>query len=137
MHKTIMMALLLACGTAHSSDWVSIGKSTDGITEAFVDIASIRISGDIRRAWAKLVYRPHTEKGSIGNHTPKWVFNYTSRMALNCREEAQSTEALTIYFEDGTNDSEVSQKLPYPWSPVPPDTSLSNLLQFVCAWKPK
>ena len=30
MQKTIMLALLLACGAAQASEWAAIGKCTDG-----------------------------------------------------------------------------------------------------------
>jgi hypothetical protein len=43
MNRTILLALLLACGTARASDWVSLGKSDDGQQEYFVDVSSIRV----------------------------------------------------------------------------------------------
>jgi hypothetical protein len=52
---TILLTLLLACGTAQASDWVSIGKSDNGTREYFADVSSIGITGDIRRAWVKTV----------------------------------------------------------------------------------
>jgi hypothetical protein len=42
-----LLALLLTCGTAHASEWVSLGKSTDGTIEILIDVSSIRSAGGV------------------------------------------------------------------------------------------
>jgi hypothetical protein len=129
------MAVLLACGVAQASEWASIGKSDDGKEEGFIDTSSIRISGDIRRAWVKLIYGPHTK--SDPDNPKMWEREAVAHEKFNCSDETESADALTIYYEDGTVYSLSPQLLPTPWSPVPPDTMMSDDLRFVCAWKPK
>jgi hypothetical protein len=136
MKRKLLLALLLACGTAQASDWVSVGKTANGQQENFVDISSIRVTGSIRRAWAKGVQAPHTERGTDDNAN-KWVSYYLSRETFNCREQVWRSEALTIYYDDETNGSMPAAIYPQAWEPVPPDTTLSALMQFICAWKPK
>jgi hypothetical protein len=129
-----LLALLLACGTAQASNWVSIGKDAVG-HEAFVDVSSIRVVGAIRRAWFKAVYVRHTMRETGGPDANKWWSTSVHRRAFNCGEETTRSEALTVYYEDGTNGSDPAANYPTPWEPVPPDTVLSTELQFICAWK--
>ncbi len=116
--------MLVVCGTAQGSEWVPIGKSDNGAMEALVDASDILIEGEIRRAWIKIAYPPHK--------------SYTlERDAFNCGEETMRGEAYTIYFEDGTYQSQPADSFPEPWKPRPPDTMGSIIIQFVCKWKPK
>jgi hypothetical protein len=134
MRSRFLITLLLVCGTAHASDWVSIGKTDDGKTEILVDVSSIRVAGSIRRAWVKHVFVSHTVRGT-GDNVNKWQSESVTRRAFNCNDESESLEALTIYFDDGTTRSVPSAELPRPWEPVVTDTVRSNEMQFICAWK--
>jgi hypothetical protein len=131
--RLIGAALLLAVGAAQASDWVSLGKTDDGKQEIFVDVSSVRVEGDIRRAWMKFVVAPHTLRGT-GPNSRKWASNSVRRDAYNCRNETHKLEALTVYFEDGTNDSYYPSAAQ--WEPVAPDTVSDTVMRFVCAWKP-
>jgi hypothetical protein len=134
--RTVLLALLLACGTAQASEWVSLGKSEDGTKETFIDVSSIRVVGAIRRAWFKVIYAPHAQRGS-GSDANKW-WNYTmEREALTCAEETFRLEGLLIYYDDGTTNSVPSISFPTSWEPVPPDTMYEVQLRFICTWKPK
>jgi adenine-specific DNA-methyltransferase len=85
--------------------WVSIGKDAAG-HETFVDVSSIRVVGAIRRAWFKSVYVSHTMRETDGPDANKWWSASVHRRAFNCGEETTRSEALTVYYEDGTNGSE-------------------------------
>jgi hypothetical protein len=123
MRKTTWLALLLLCGTAQASVWVSIGKTSDGTAEGFVEVSSIKIAGDIRLAWFKYAYINHKA--------------YTmERDEFDCGRDTTRGQTYTIYSEDGTQ-MEAPGPLPSEWKPVVPDTMGSMLMQFVCAWKPK
>jgi len=138
MRRSILlatMALLLACGTAEASEWVSVGMSVHKI-EIFIDVSSIRVTGGIHRAWVKLVHHNHDQRGN-GDDAGKWLSHSVSRDAFNCTEETTRAEALTWYFEDGTNHVVSPASYPDPWRPVAPDTIDSATMQFICAWKPK
>ena len=100
MQKTIMLALLLTCGTAQAADWVLVGKSENGGNETLVDTASIRAKGSIRQAWFKMVPERHKMQG-WGPNAQKWVEHFLTKVAFNCSEETQRSEASTYYYEDG------------------------------------
>ncbi len=136
MQKAIMLFLLFAYGPVQASEWVSLGKSADEKSEASVDVSGIRITGTVRRAWSKMVFPPHTAKGS-GPNSDKWKSSEVSLEAFDCDNQTGRTEAVTIYYYDGSNWTAPAASFPFPWTPVPPDTALSVAMQFICAWKPK
>jgi len=130
----LVLPVLLACSAARASDWVSLGKTTDGKQEGFVDVLSIRAVGNIRRAWFKTIFVPHT-MNSAG--TSKKSLDYTlGREAFDCAEETHRNEAGTVYYEDGTVTSIPATNYPEPWAPVPPETVWDSEMKFLCAWKP-
>jgi hypothetical protein len=132
MKQTILLTLLLACGTARASEWVSLGKP-DGKIEVFVDVSSIQVTDIVRRAWIKYVPEHHTARGVLrAAHT--WLDYQLLHVRYDCSEQTSSTDAATEYYEDGTHHAASGAA---PWTPVPPDTVLSVEMQFICAWKPK
>ena len=135
MHRLILFSLLLACGAARASDWGSLGKSGDGKAESLVDVASIRITGQIRLAWIKAVFSPHTTKGAT--KTRKWLSYFVTRQRFDCGDDTMSVEAMTEYYDDGSFDSAPAELFPSRWTPVVPDTVYSTWMQAVCAWKPE
>src|SRR5450759_1509033 len=129
MQKTIMLALLLACGTAQAAEWVSLGKDLQN-REIFVDVSSVRIADGVRRAWFKTVYEPHTKRGS-GIHADTWRSYTLTRQAFDCAAESFKTEAGTAYFDDNSNYVIDYTNPPDPWTPVSPESIGNSMLQFI------
>ena len=127
-----MLTLVIVCSTAQASNWVTIGESDDGLIETFIDVSSIRIEGDVRRAWFKPVYKTHTKKHTSNG---KYWSYAVLKQAFNCTEEMYRVEADIIHYEDGAFESEPAEDYPKPWAPVPPDTLGSVIIQFICTWK--
>jgi hypothetical protein len=121
MRSTILILLILAGGPTLASDWVSIGKSDNSARQYFADISSIGITGEIRRAWVKTVL------------TSGKPFSL-ERLAFNCGEGTIRWEASTLY---GIEISGPEGTFPTPWKPIPPDTTGSAIMQFICAWRAK
>jgi hypothetical protein len=132
----LTMLIALTCATAQASEWVSLGKSDNGKTETFIDVSSIRVTGEVRRAWIKNVNAPQTSKG-VNPYPNKWVREMVGHFLFNCGEETNRVEAATVYYEDGTNGTGPAEISPSPWRPVAPDTVGSTNMQFICAWKQK
>ena len=124
-----MLALVIVCSTAQASNWVTIGESDDGLIETFIDVSSLRIAGNIRRAWFKDVYKTHRETAD-GKYRSYTVL----KTAFNCTEEMYRFEAGNVYYEDGTNWTFPAGILST-WNPVAPDTTASNEMQVICALK--
>lgn len=130
---------LVACamvGAAHASEWVPITAASDKNIEFFVDVSSIKSAGDITRAWTKLVFAEHTQRGT-GNDSKKWTAYSMARYAYRCGEGDQEAEAMYAIFEDGTYSEAPPETVAMmTWQPVPPDTVGDALMKFVCSWKP-
>ncbi len=126
----IAAAIPLALGVGPASEWVSIAKFKD--SERFIDLASIRIAGDVRRGWLKTVLAPHTRKDPHGS--VKWLSYTLVREAYNCSEETNRLEASTDYYEDGSFYNLPAQNYPTRWIPVRPETVGNTTMQFICAW---
>ncbi len=130
-----LVALVLACGTAQASKWVFVVEAANGKGQVFIDTQSIRIDGNIRRAWFKSVYAPHSVPDPPGSGRYS-AYNVT-RAAFNCSEETSRVEAITIYYEDGSNPKSMPpSQFPTAWEQVPPDTISAVDMAFICVWKP-
>jgi hypothetical protein len=133
MNQTIVLTLLLACGTAQAAEWVSLGKSADG-TWNFIDASRIRVMGAIRVARFKRVSAPHTERGS-GADAKRWLSYGVGRKAFNCAEGTSRHEGWTAYWDDGSHTPGAGH-FPEPWTPILLDTISNGQAQFICAWRP-
>ena len=135
MKGIILLAMLLACGTARGDEWVSVGKTDDG-KQVLVDVSSIRVDGDIRRAWIKGVARPNTTRGP-GKYSDRWLSYFLTRESFNCTEELVRTESKKAYFDDGSSISDSPESYPTQWKPVEPESRGHAEMQFICAWEKK
>jgi hypothetical protein len=133
MNRGTLLTLLMACGTAQAAEWASLGNTDNGTFVIFVDVSSIRVAGQVRRAWVKFVFTPHTVRG-VGD---KWKTKAVYFDAYDCKEESSRVEATTTYFEDGTSRSVSPEELEKSWEPVTPDSVSRGEMDFVCSWKPK
>jgi hypothetical protein len=133
----MLLALLIAYGAAQAAEWVSITTTTDKTYEVFVDVSSLQRSGEITRAWVKLLYVPHTQRGAADDSS-KWKSYSVLRYAHNCSEGSNKLEALAVYYEDGTqwaSPPEIIAKST--WEPVIPETVADGVMKFACSRKPK
>jgi hypothetical protein len=134
MQKTIALGLLLlACGISQASDWVSV-PLTNPSKVAMIDNDSVSISGNVRRAWFKLIMPPHSKKG-VGMYENRYVAYALTRTAFDCQQKNSMTDGLQWFYEDGTNNT-TPQSAPE-WAPVAPDSMGDALLSYICALKPK
>jgi hypothetical protein len=99
----------------------------------FVDVSSIQVTGEVRRAWVKLALAPQTERGDE-LHSNKWIRQYLKRDAFNCDEHTSRSEEATIYYDDETNYSVPADAISK-WRPARPDTMESKAMEFICAWR--
>ncbi len=91
-------------------------------------MASIRVSGNIRRAWFKSV---------PPNLKPNDLRMTLTRTAFNCDDGTYRAEALTTVDPNGLSHSVPAEFYPDPWEPAVPDSLASGQLHYICAWKPK
>ena len=77
------LALVLASGALHASEWVPVATGGHGQVQMFVDVSSILLDGGIERAWVKTVYVTHTKWDADDR---KWWSYQLQRDAVNCAE---------------------------------------------------
>jgi hypothetical protein len=131
MRMTILLVLLLSCGEALAANWVLINAHNG--SWLYYDADGILVSGQIRRAWLKINYRPHTERGNESNPN-KFLASLAYRAAFNCGEGTRRIEIYTGYYEDGTMDTE-DKTTSAAWEQIVPDTEAYKEMHIICAWK--
>jgi hypothetical protein len=123
--------------TVKPAQWVFVGELDGGRQRAFVDAASIQVTGEIRRAWVRWVL-----PGDNFVVHQSYIMYGT---AFNCADGTNRDEAEVIYYSDGTNYSDITygegiswiisdEAAAKPWLTLPPDTPWSAALKFVCEW---
>jgi hypothetical protein len=143
--RMILLTLLLACGTAHAEEWVSLGKHEGMVEEVFVDVSSIRVVGEIRRAWIKGVYVPGRFVVHQGEKT-YWGRDSEEFYSFNCARKSFRLEASIRHFTDEDKNF-APQMLPdrtrfvdtdtLPWRSVAHYRDVTQQWRFICAWKSK
>jgi hypothetical protein len=76
-------------------------------------------------------------RSDSGLNANGWLVNAVQRKAFDCCAETVRMEAVTFYYNDRSADPMPAEKFPSAWTPVAPDATENNEMQFICAWKPK
>src|ERR1700730_19335099 len=107
-NKVILLELLLACGTAQSSEWKELGGNTDGSHTVSIDVSSIRFEGAVRLAWFKHQYAPSANMHDKSGPDRDKLWSYSKvRYGFNCTNETYQMDSNTIvYFMDGSSGSD-------------------------------
>jgi hypothetical protein len=133
MKRAILGALLLACATAQSSQWVQVGTGKDG-TKVSVDTSSITVTGSVRQAWLKMTFPAHSLKGP-NEDADKWMDYNLNHAAFNCSEGTSKSDDLVNYYEDGTSHKVAAEEISSDrWEAVPSNTALETVMKFICKW---
>jgi hypothetical protein len=122
----------------HVAKWVFVGELERERQRVFVDVSSIRVAGDIRRAWIRWVFPPEPS----ARHQSYIMYG----SAFNCVNGTNRDEAEIIYYSDGTNYRDVTygegidwivadDTSAKPWVSLPPGTPWSAAMKFVCDWR--
>ena len=124
MKLCFLLVALLVCGTAQAADWVEAFHNNAGT--AYFDASRLKIDGDIRSGWFKVVLPPHT-RGVSGKYQTYMV----ALQSFDCRKETVRLDSLTSYFNDGS----ISNGPPdVVFAPVVPDTNGEFEMKFICAF---
>ena len=115
------------------TDWIPLPLVNDRAGQVFVNIASIRVDGNLRWFRDKRIEPPHPDNSEI-----KWI-NYTiTRWEINCDEQLVKLDEQTKYYEDGTRwvaGSDLTSAML--WIAVERNTAMEGEMKIVCTWKPE
>ncbi len=114
-------------------DWKPLPLVNDRAGQVFVDIASIRVEGNLRWFRDKRIEPPHPNNSEI-----KWI-NYTlTGWEINCGKQLVKMNEQTKIYEDGTRWVAGSDLISaMQWIAVEPNTAMEGEMKIVCTWKPE
>lgn len=126
MRNVIAVLLVLLAMPAVGQEWVQVGESDR--YDYYIDQGSIRVNGNLRRAWL-LWYYKERQRGGF----------YSSRGLdeFDCAEE-RSRSLQGDFYSEPMLKGELLHRFtePRPWEFVAPGTNGKAILDFVCAWRP-
>ena len=115
------------------TDWIPLPLVNDRAGQVFVNVASIRVDGNLRWFRDKRIEPPHPDNSKI-----KWIDYTVTRWEINCDEQLVKLDEQTKYYEDGTRWVAGSDLLSaMQWMAVIPNTATEGEMKIVCAWNPK
>ena len=108
----------------YAADWVLIGRNTGG-NIIFVDKSSLQRDGDSVTFW----YRTNYNERELGNLSNKM------QLTINCRRREMIVRYMMTYDDIDNRGHLTNSFVPKKqnWRPIPPETTLSEMMVFVCS----
>lgn len=120
--KTVLMLLLLTTGSAWA-EWVKVDEAIEG--DKYIDPATIRKDGDIRRVWEILDLKKRNKYGQSSIRT---------RVEYDCKQERYNILSLTTHSKSMAQGSIIDNGNFVPnWVDIPPGSVSSNLIKIICS----
>jgi hypothetical protein len=125
MKKSIILILLfVVLNASANSNWVSVSVGVSG-HESFIDKNSIQKSGDSVTFWLRRNNKARDEQG---------VLSWKVQQTINCRSR-ENIYRYYMNFDDLDNNGKTlmnSAPIDPRWIPIPPDSVMWALYEFVC-----
>ena len=125
--KQIIFAVVLTVSAVPvMAGWMKYSESDE--SDQYIDLSSIRKSGDLRKVWQMWDYRI---RGKYGQSSQ------TLRTEFNCKDETTRLLVVNGYEEPLANGKVLSSVTHNndQWFDIPPDTAGARALELVCAKK--
>jgi len=113
------------------SKWTLVGESDNGELKVFFDLSTLRVNGGVRHVWAKEV------SARAADADDQEIDHEIVLEAFDCQNGMERWESFTQYLTNGKVIHAAPELFPKPWSPVPPDTVVGNMMKYICAGKPR
>ena len=126
VNALMVAAVLVVPAITFASSWLSLGKTEDGNSEAFVDRSSITVIGNVRSARFKYVPKHH-----LDTYRAEWIERSEALSEYDCKNNTTHALELTVYLEGGGTHT---SQFPMVWGAItaPWDQAAIN---FLCAWQ--
>ena len=125
MKKLLLVGLMMLAGSAWA-EWVPVASAMDDSTKMFIDPATIRREGTLRKYWKLLDKKVLDKSGDTSSRT---------REELDCKQERFRITSLTT-FSGSMLTGDITGNYNYPdagWSDIPPGTMVEIVMKYVCA----
>ena len=124
--KKLILALLMFISCSLRAEWVLIGESTDGSATIYVDPATIRRDGTLRKYWKLTDLNIRNKNGDK---------SWRTREEIDCKEERYRIISLTS-FSDAMLGGNTSGNYNYSdnsFANIAPSTLDEDVMKYVCA----
>lgn len=117
-----LLASLLLTGTAWA-EWVRFGSDND--TNFYIDPATIRKDGDIRRVWELQNHKLRAEDG---------ILSARFRSEYDCKQERYRILSFSTHSGPMASGATLESRIGSgQWRDIPPDSNSKDVLEKVCA----
>lgn len=123
--QAIALSLMLLATSPAWAEWVEIGSSSGGKTY-YIDPATIRKDGNLRKVWALTNYKKRESSGEMSSR---------SKREYDCINERYRILSLSTHsglMAEGEILS-IGSYRPWEWDDIAPETIGQAYLEFVCA----
>lgn len=122
--KYWLALLMLISAPAWAGEWKKVAQSADHGYVYYIDDETIKKDGSYRRFWLL---------GDFKTKGPLKELSEKSRYEVDCKEERSRFLTLLLYSGNmGTGQVVQIVDKPDNWSYIPPETSGSAVMQYVC-----
>ena len=120
--KTLLLALLLVTGSAWA-EWVRV--SGNDAADIYIDPATIRIDGGLRRVWEVQDLKQRHKDGELSRRT---------RNEYDCKQERYKTLSISEHSGPMASGTTLISGIPNSsWRDIPPGSIGEAVLKIVCA----
>jgi len=122
--KKLIFTLLMILSYSAWAEWVLVSQNDE--TQIYIDPATIRREGDLRRFWTLTNLKVRNKSGDM---------SWRSRDEINCKKERDRSTSITTFSESMLG-GRVTGNFNYPngeWSDIAPSTLMSFAMAYVCA----
>ena len=124
--RKIFFFLLMAFSCSVWAEWVLVTKSEARGVFFYIDPASIRREGNLRKFWQLADFKERNK--SLDK-------SYRSKIELDCKEEIFRVSSITIFSESMLKGN-ITNSFNYPnseWENIAPGTLDADTMEYVCA----
>ena len=124
MRSGIVCLLLALLATPAVADWVSMGMTEDGEGDVYLDPATIRKDGTLRKVWELVDNKQGKLSGAMSSRT---------HMEYDCSAATRRNLTRTTHSGPMAGGNILMMGLEAgEWTPVAPSSAAESALKFVC-----
>jgi hypothetical protein len=120
---TLAFLLCMVSLPTYAANWIHLGENTDG-SIFFIDRSSLQRDGDTATFWMRVNYKERREQNEL---------SVKYQQIINCRRRERIVRYVMAHDDIDNRGHLISSFDPKDtWTPIPPETTLWNVMLFVC-----
>ena len=124
--KKLIFALLMVLSYSAWAEWVLVSEATNSEAKNYIDPATIRREGTLRKYWRLADLKVRDKDGDM---------SWRIRDEIDCKKERYRLSGMTTFSESmlGGRVTSTSNAPNGEWSDIAPGTVMAALMRYVCA----